>query len=152
MNLGDINALLTISCCQMKHFGYVIVYWLRNKRQWAAKWRSAWPQPWISLSFSLNCSHWMEWNVLKERLMNKDNKNRHFVLLIIDISKHGANGSCQNGRTRFREWCYSMMTRFCSKKKLRTNRNQSLYFLWNNIEIMAFVTVMSTRWIQFKVT
>jgi hypothetical protein len=22
----------------------------------------------------------------------------------------------QNGRTRFREWCYSMMTRFCSKK------------------------------------
>jgi hypothetical protein len=26
------------------------------------------------------------------------------------------NGSCQNGRTRFREWCYSMMTRFCSKK------------------------------------
>jgi hypothetical protein len=23
-------------------------------------------------------------------------------------------------------------------KKLRTNRNQSLYFLWNNIEIMAF--------------
>ena len=29
MNLGEINALLTISCCQMKHFGYVIVY---NKR------------------------------------------------------------------------------------------------------------------------
>ena len=26
MNLGEINALLTISCCQMKHFGYVIVY------------------------------------------------------------------------------------------------------------------------------
>ena len=26
MNLGKINALLTISCCQMKHFGYVIVY------------------------------------------------------------------------------------------------------------------------------
>jgi hypothetical protein len=24
MNLGEINALLTISCCQMKHFGYVI--------------------------------------------------------------------------------------------------------------------------------
>jgi hypothetical protein len=23
MNLGEINALLTISCCQMKHFGYV---------------------------------------------------------------------------------------------------------------------------------
>jgi hypothetical protein len=46
---------------------------------------------------------------------------------------------------------YSMMTRFCSPKKLRTNRNQSLYFLWNTIEIMAFVTIMSTRWIQFKV-
>jgi hypothetical protein len=61
------------------------------------------------------------------------------------------------------------MTRICSKKiyeqtgtkateihslfqkKLRTNRNQSLYFLWNNIEIMVFVTIMSTKWIQFKV-
>ena len=32
----------------------------------------------------------MERIVLKERLMNKDDKNRHFVLLIIDISKHGA--------------------------------------------------------------
>ena len=32
----------------------------------------------------------MEQNVLKERLMNKDDKNRHFVFLIIDISKHGA--------------------------------------------------------------
>ena len=32
----------------------------------------------------------MERNVLTERLMNKDDKNRHFVLLIIDISKHGA--------------------------------------------------------------
>jgi hypothetical protein len=31
----------------------------------------------------------MERNVLKEQLMNKDDKNRHFVLLIIDISKHG---------------------------------------------------------------
>jgi hypothetical protein len=27
----------------------------------------------------------------------------------------------------------------------------SLYFLWNNIAIMAFVTIMSTKWIQFKV-
>ena len=26
MNLWEINALLTISCCQMKHFGYVIAY------------------------------------------------------------------------------------------------------------------------------
>jgi hypothetical protein len=32
----------------------------------------------------------MERNALKERLMNKDDKNRHFVLLIIDISKKGA--------------------------------------------------------------
>ena len=32
----------------------------------------------------------MERNVLKERLINKDDKNRHCVLLIIDISKHGA--------------------------------------------------------------
>jgi hypothetical protein len=36
----------------------------------------------------------MERNVLKERLMNKDDKNRHFVLLIIDISKHGAKEMC----------------------------------------------------------
>jgi hypothetical protein len=35
----------------------------------------------------------MQQNVLKERLMNKDHKNRHFVLLIIDISKHGAKVS-----------------------------------------------------------
>jgi hypothetical protein len=26
MNLGEINAFLTISSCQMKHVGYVIVY------------------------------------------------------------------------------------------------------------------------------
>jgi hypothetical protein len=32
----------------------------------------------------------MERNILKERLMNKDDKNRHLVLLIIDISKNGA--------------------------------------------------------------
>jgi hypothetical protein len=32
----------------------------------------------------------MERNLLKERLLNKDDKNRHFVLLIIDINKHGA--------------------------------------------------------------
>jgi hypothetical protein len=32
----------------------------------------------------------LERNILKERLMNNDDKNRHFVLLIIDISKHGA--------------------------------------------------------------
>jgi hypothetical protein len=39
----------------------------------------------------------MERNVLKERLMNKDDKNRHFVLLIIDISKHGAKKMGQQG-------------------------------------------------------
>ena len=27
---------------------------------------------------------------MKDRLMNKDDKNRHFLLLIIDISKHRA--------------------------------------------------------------
>ena len=32
----------------------------------------------------------MERNLLKERLVNKDDKNRHCVLLINDISKHGA--------------------------------------------------------------
>ena len=32
MNLGELNTLLTISCFQMKQFGYVIVYQLRNKR------------------------------------------------------------------------------------------------------------------------
>ena len=26
--------------------------------------------------------------------MNKDDKNRHFVLLIMDLSKHGANEMC----------------------------------------------------------
>jgi hypothetical protein len=39
----------------------------------------------------------MERNVLKERLMNKDDKNRHFVLLIIDISKHGAKEMAGSG-------------------------------------------------------
>jgi hypothetical protein len=39
----------------------------------------------------------MERNVLKGRLVNKDDKNRHCVLLIIDISKHGAKApsSCK---------------------------------------------------------
>jgi hypothetical protein len=39
----------------------------------------------------------MERNALKERLMNKDDKNRHFVLLIIDISKKGAKEMGENG-------------------------------------------------------
>jgi hypothetical protein len=43
----------------------------------------------------------MERNVLKERLMNKDDKNRHFVLLIIDISKHRAK---EMGHVKIRGW------------------------------------------------
>jgi hypothetical protein len=61
---------------------------------------SAWPQPRISLRFSLNSSNWMERNVLKERLVNTDDKNRHCDLLLallqsgsvpeldIHVSKH----------------------------------------------------------------
>jgi hypothetical protein len=45
----------------------------------------------------------MERNVLKERLMNKDDKNRHFVLLIIDISKHGAE---EMGHVKMTEPCF----------------------------------------------
>ena len=64
---GGINALLTISCCRMKHFDYV--NWemsdnvLQNDDQLDPEFRS------VSL--------WMERNVLKERLMNKDDKNHH---------------------------------------------------------------------------
>ena len=50
-------------------------------------------------------SLWMERNVLKERLINKDDKNRHFVRLIIDISKHRAKemGHVKMAGPRFRE-------------------------------------------------
>jgi hypothetical protein len=48
--------------------------------------------------------------------MNKDDNNRHFVLLIIDISKHGAK---EMGHVKMAG--------------------------------PGFVTIMSTRWIQFKV-
>ena len=45
--------------------------------------------------------------------------------------------------TRFREWCYSMHDDpVLFQKKLRTNRIQNLYFLWNKIEI---ITTMSTK-------
>jgi hypothetical protein len=45
----------------------------------------------ISLTPTLNFAQFLfELLTLKGRLMNKDDKNRHFVLLIIDISKHGA--------------------------------------------------------------
>jgi hypothetical protein len=59
----------------------------------------------------------MERNVLKERLMNKDDKNRHFVLLIIDINKHGAKemGHVKMAGPGFMNDVYNMMTRFCSK-------------------------------------
>jgi hypothetical protein len=56
--------------------------------------------------------------------MNKDDKNRHFVLLIIDISKHGAKemSKWQNPVSR-------MMLQHDDpvlfQKFLRTNRNQS---------------------------
>ena len=81
--------------------------------------------------------------------MNKDDKNRHFVLLLIDISKHGAKEMGHNkmaGPGFVKHDDPVLFQHF-----LRTNRNQSLYFLWNNIEIMAFVTIMSTKWIQVKV-
>ena len=43
----------------------------------------------------------MERNALKERLVNKDDKNRQCVLLIIDISKHGAKemGNVKNSNS-----------------------------------------------------
>ena len=91
----------------------------------------------------------MERNVLKEQLMNKDDKNRHFVLLIIDISKRGPKemGHVKMAGLGFVNDVTAWWPGFVPKKIT----NQSLYFLWNNIEIMAFVTIMSTRWIQFKV-
>ena len=48
--------------------------------------------------------------------MNKDDKNRHFVLLIIDISKHGTKemGHVKMAGPGFINDVYSMMTRFCS--------------------------------------
>jgi hypothetical protein len=57
----------------------------------------------------------MERNALKERLMNKDDKNRHFVLLIIDISKKGAKemGHVKMAGPSFVNDVYSMMTQFC---------------------------------------
>jgi hypothetical protein len=35
-------------------------------------------------------------------------------------------------------------------KKLRTNRNQSLYFLWNNIEIMEIMEMVNKAFISPK--
>jgi hypothetical protein len=100
----------------------------------------------------------MERNVLKERLMNKDDKNRHFMLLIIDISKHGAKemGHVKMAGPGFvNDVTHDDPVLF--QKTLRTNRNQSLYFLWNNIEIMACVTIMSingfsSRYLTFNIS
>jgi hypothetical protein len=60
----------------------------------------------------------MERKVLKERLMNKDDKNRHFELLIIDISKHGEKemGHVKMAGPGFVNDVISMMTRFVPKK------------------------------------
>jgi hypothetical protein len=64
----------------------------------------------------------MERNVLKERLMNKDDKNRHFVLLIIDISKHGAK---EMGHVKMAGPGLQHDDPVLFQRKLRTNRNQS---------------------------
>ena len=55
---------------------------------------------------------------MNERLMNKGDKNRHFVLLIIDLSKHGPKemGHVKMAGSCFVKDGYSMMTRFCKKK------------------------------------
>ena len=61
--------------------------------------------------------------------MNKDDKNRHFVLLIIDISKHGAKemGHVKMAGPGFVNAVYSMMTRFCSKKNTSKQEPVSRY-------------------------
>ena len=71
----------------------------------------------------------MERNALKERLMNKDDKNRHFVLLIIDISKNGAKemGHVKMAGPSFVNDVYSMMTQFCSKKNKSKQEPDSSY-------------------------
>ena len=54
--------------------------------------------------------------------MNKDDKNRHFVLLIIDISKHGAKemGHVKMAGPGF----VNDVTARCSKKKI-TNKQET---------------------------
>ena len=58
MNLGEINALLTISCCQMKHFGYVdqldpntefrsVSLWIAHIEWNEMYWRNDW---WIKMT------------------------------------------------------------------------------------------------------
>ena len=58
--------------------------------------------------------------------MNKDDKNRHFVLLIIDISKHGA-----------KEICYSMMIRFCSKNNYEQTGTK--VFIFSGITLILWL-------------
>ena len=64
----------------------------------------------------------MERNVLKERLMNKDDKNRHFVLLIIDISKHRAK---EMGRVKM---AGPGFVNDCSKKNYQQTGTKAFIF------------------------
>ena len=49
--------------------------------------------------------------------MNKDDKNRHFVLLIIDISKHGAKEMGQR-ETERNSGLWSSWSSFCGRLSL----------------------------------
>ena len=59
--------------------------------------------------------------------MNKDDKNRHFVLLIIDISKHGAK---EMGHVKMMSWV--LFQKFLRTNKNLSNRNPQppLFILW----------------------
>ena len=90
--------------------------------------------------------------------MNKDDKNRHFGLLIIDISKHGATSNHHHCwivvkcrcRCRWKKWVMSKwqdpVSWMMFQKNLRTNRNQSnrnpqpsLFILWYNISTIRWL-------------
>ena len=62
--------------------------------------------------------------------MNKDDKNRHFVLLIIDICKHGEKemGHDKMAGPGFVNDVISMMTRFCSKKNYEQTGTKACIF------------------------
>ena len=61
--------------------------------------------------------------------MNKDDKNRHFVLLIIDISKHGAK---EMGHVKMAGPGFvndvTWMTRFCSNKNYEQTGTKAFIF------------------------
>ena len=61
--------------------------------------------------------------------MKKDDKNLHSVLLIIDISKHGAKemGYVKMAGPGFVNDVYSMMTRFGPKNKTGSSRVQTFF-------------------------